>query len=183
MSKKEYIVKQQYEELFRTHFVALCYFAAKYVSDNDTSKEIVHNVFISIWEKRNEFDFDKPAKSYLFTSVYNRCMNYIRDHKKFKSTDEENAIAIADSGEYQDKMETAELEVKIKSSINKLPAKCREVFMLNRFEDKKYAEIANQLNISIKTVEAQMSKALKILREELHEYLPLLLFLILNDFL
>ncbi len=168
--------------MFRTYFSSLSYFAQKYISDLDTCKEIVHNVFINIWEKREEFDFEKPAKSYLFTSVYNRCMNFIRDNKKFKTDVElEEINNISDLSQHSETIEAAELESKIWKVINSLPEKCREVFVLNRFEDKKYSEIAEHLNISVKTVETQMSKALKTLREHLKDYLHLLLFILLKN--
>jgi len=175
-------IDSKYEEMFRTYFSSLSYFAQKYISDLDTCKEIVHNVFINIWEKREEFDFEKPAKSYLFTSVYNRCMNFIRDNKKFKTDVElEEIHNISDLSQHSETIEAAELESKIWKVINSLPEKCREVFVLNRFEDKKYSEIAEHLNISVKTVETQMSKALKTLREHLKDYLHLLLFILLKN--
>jgi RNA polymerase sigma-70 factor (ECF subfamily) len=175
-------IEYRYEEMFRTYYSSLCYFAQKYVADMDACKEIVHNVFVLIWEKRSEFDFEKPAKSYLFTSVYNRCMNYLRDRKKFIDH-EVSEITPEHSGVInQDHLESAELESQIWKVIRSLPEKCREIFMLNRFEEKKYAEIAQRLNISVKTVEAQMSKALKILREHLKDYIHFLIFFILKDF-
>jgi RNA polymerase sigma-70 factor (ECF subfamily) len=176
------ILKQKFEELFREHFTGLCYFAQKYLGDLDSSKEIVHSVFVKIWENRSEFEFDKPAKSYLFTSVYNRSMNFIRDHKKFAdSGDDEIHKAYLETGEFSDSMEVAELEGRIKQAIAKLPEKCREVFELNRFEGKKYAEIAEHLNISVKTVENQMSKALKVMREELKDYIYVFILFILKN--
>ncbi|MCK5463030.1 MAG: sigma-70 family RNA polymerase sigma factor, partial [Bacteroidales bacterium] len=75
--------KRTFEELFRSFFPSLVLFAQKYVPDQDTAKDIVHNVFINLWEKRQQVDTDSPLKSYLFTSVHNRCLNYIRDQKKF----------------------------------------------------------------------------------------------------
>ncbi|GAH81475.1 unnamed protein product, partial [marine sediment metagenome] len=107
-------IDSKYEELFRTYFSSLSYFAQKYIPDLDTCKEIVHNVFINIWEKRDEFDFDKPAKSYLFTSVYNRCMNFIRDNKKFRSdVDISDVHNYSDFSQHTDNIEAAELESKI----------------------------------------------------------------------
>ena len=174
-------IEQSFEKLFRAHFSPLCYFARKYISDLDTCKEIVHNVFVSVWEKRETFDFEKPAKSYLFTSVYNRCLNYIRDHKKFiAAADHDRDEASGNTGINHDHLEAAELEGRIWEGINQLPEKCREVFIMNRFEEKKYSEIADKLGISQKTVEAQMTKALKSLREHLKDYLYLTLLFIVK---
>lgn len=178
-ASKSILVK--YEDLFRAHFASLCNFARKYVPDPDESKEIVHAVFVNIWEKREEFDFDKPAKSYLFTAVYNRCMNYIRDRKKFVADGEtllQNDNTVMEV--HTDQVDAAELEAKIWLIINSLPEKCKEVFVLNRFEGKKYAEIAEHLDISVKTVETQMSKALKTLRDNLKDYMHLFVFFLIK---
>lgn len=182
MNKNDTILKQKFEVLFKEYFTGLVYFAQKYLGDLDASKDVVHSVFIKIWENRNKFEFDKPAKSYLFTSVYNRSLNTIRNNKKFvNSEDDDTHAATLEQGEFHDTMEVAELESKIKEAIGKLPTKCREVFELSRFEGKKYAEIAKHLNISIKTVEGQMSKALKIMKDELKDYLYLLILIILKN--
>ncbi|MDA3891517.1 MAG: RNA polymerase sigma-70 factor [Salinivirgaceae bacterium] len=182
VANNDTILKQKLEALFHEHFTPLVYFAQKYLGDLDSSKEVVHNVFVKIWENRNEFEFDKPAKSYLFTSVYNRSMNAIRDKKKFvNSEDDEVHAATLERGEFTDSMEVSELEGKINSAIQKLPQKCKEVFELSRFEGKKYAEIAEHLNISVKTVEAQMSKALKVLKVELKDYIYLLILFLLKN--
>jgi len=175
--------RAKYEEMFRSYFASLCYFAQKYIADLDSCKEIVHKVFVNIWEKRDEFDFEKPAKSYLFTAVYNRCMNYIRDQKKFivdgnlEYYEKNNDLTIN-----SDHLEAAELESRIWKVINSLPEGCKNIFLLNRFEDKKYAEIAEHLNISIKTVETQMSKALSILRDGLKDFIHILIIIFLKHF-
>jgi len=175
-------LKRKFEILFREYFTGLCYFARKYTGDLDTAKEIVHGVFLRIWENRSEFDWDKPAKSYLFTSVYNRSLNYIRDNSRFISQEGATALNLtADESVYSDTLETAELESRIKLALQRLPEKCREVFELSRFEEKKYAEIAKQLDISVKTVETQMSKALHILREELKDYLTIFIVMLLKN--
>ena len=182
MNKSEHILKQNFEVLFREYFSALCFFAKKYITDTDSCKEIVHSVFLKIWENRNDFDWEKPAKSYLFTSVYNRSMNFIRDNKKFDySEDLSNNTLVENAGSFSDTMEIAELEGRIKTALRKLPEKCREVFELSRFGGKKYSEIAEHLNISVKTVETQMSKALKILKEELKDYLYILILFLLKN--
>jgi RNA polymerase sigma-70 factor, ECF subfamily len=176
------ILKKKFETLFRQYFTGLCYFARKYTGDLDTAKEIVHGVFIRIWENRRDFDWEKPAKSYLFTSVYNRSLNQIRDNQKFISH-EEAAVRhlITDNSIFSDNLETTELESLIKSTLQRLPQKCREVFELSRFEGRKYAEIAEHLGISVKTVEAHMSKALHILKEELKNYLTIIILLLYKN--
>jgi RNA polymerase sigma-70 factor (ECF subfamily) len=138
----------------------------------DTAKEITHDVFLNLWEKRNDIDSGTSLKSYLFTSVYNRCMNYIRDNKKFYRDEQIFKILEQEAESVpRDLLEEQELESTIIEAMNSLPDRCREVFMLNRFDGNKYAEIAEKMGISVKTVETQMSKALRILREKLINYL------------
>ena len=161
--------KPAFETLFRSFFPGLVLFAQKYVPDQDTAKEVVHNVFLNLWE------------SYLFTSVHNRCLNFIRDQKKFDR--DETIFERLDSDDFtdaSDRLEEQELEQRIFDALQSLPEKCREVFMLNRFEKLKYAEIAEKLGISVKTVETQMSKALKILREKLSDYLTIIILFIIT---
>jgi RNA polymerase sigma-70 factor, ECF subfamily len=158
-----------FQEVFEHYYQPLCRFATGYVSDQDSAEEIVQQVFINLWEHREEIDPQKAIKSYLFTSVKNRCLNHIRDNKKFRNyyldVELELEIPVSDN----DKTEMADLEKQVADALDKLPEKCREVFMMCRFEDMKYKDVALKLDISQKTVEAQMSKALKILREELKD--------------
>ncbi|GAB4301463.1 MAG: RNA polymerase sigma-70 factor [Marinilabiliales bacterium] len=164
-----------FEVLFKEHFTVLCAFARKYIRDLDASKEVVHDVFINLWNKRDSIDIDKPVKSYLFTSVHNRCLNYIRDNKKF---DRENTLVEnLKSKEVVDRdfIIEAETEARIKKAIDELPPKCKEVFLLSRYENMKYHEIADKCGISIKTVEGQISRALKMLRAKLSDLFILIL--------
>ena len=166
-----------FEELFRTYFPPLMAFARKILVDEDDAREVVQKVFISLWEKRERVDLTSSFKPYLFTSVHNRSLNVIRDRKKFS---EEEIPDMAGDWDVSAQIETMELEQKIREVIDSLPERCRQIFELNRFDGLKYSEIASQLNISVKTVENQMSKALKILREKLAKYMMLLLWLVLN---
>lgn len=171
-----------FEKLFRSHFKGLTWFAVRYVKDVETAKEIVQDVFINLWEKRNTIDPARPVKSYLASSVYNKSLNYIRDNKKFDRDvlSFENLYPEAPY-EQTDKLITAELDGKIKEAINELPEKCREIFVMSRFQNLKYQEIADKLKISVKTVEAQMSKALQHMREKLTEFLTILIIIILSN--
>jgi RNA polymerase sigma-70 factor (ECF subfamily) len=166
--------KNAFEALFREYFPPLMSFARKILVDEDDAREVVHNVFINLWEKRQKIDLSTSLKSYLFTSVHNRSLNVIRDRKKFSS---EEVPETAGDWDVSAQIESMELEEKINDAIKSLPEKCRQIFELNRFDGMKYGEIAMQLNISVKTVENQMSKALKILRDKLLKYLILVLWL------
>jgi RNA polymerase sigma-70 factor, ECF subfamily len=164
-----------FEKLFRELFKPLCSFALKFVPDLDDAKGVVHEVFVTVWEKNESLPPDTNYRSYLYTAVRNRCLNYIRDRKKHVVLDSVSEHAASDANT---PMETRELEREIEMGIASLPEKCRMVFELNRIEGLKYAQIATKMGISVKTVEAQMSKALSHLRQHLKEYLCLL-FLIL----
>ena len=144
--------KDLFEQLFKEHFVYLTNFAIKYVYDTEIARDITQKVFINLWEKRNSIDLEKSIRSYLFTSVRNRCINYIRDNKKFRS--EILDIDILDTEySYETKdIELKELEEKIDSILSSLPEKCRQVFVMSRYKNMKYKEIARELDISEKTV-------------------------------
>lgn len=160
--------KQGFEALFRKEITRLHNFARQYVSDSDSAMDICQNVFVILWEKRDTLENRDTLKSYLYTSVKNRCLNYIRDHKKYKSrvldlecADEDTFfVAYAQT-------DTDALETQIHAALASLPERCRQVFEMSRFQDMKYREIAEALDISQKTVEAHMSKAMRMLREAL----------------
>jgi len=170
-----------FEKVFREYFVALSYYALKLVNDHDTAKDIVHQVFINIWEKRDNISMDRPVRSYLYTSVHNRCLNFIRDRERFVEYEAgETDLSSVAVTENSDSMEKAETEARIAHAIASLPERCGDVFRLSRFENKKYAEIAVIMNISVKTVEAQMSRALRILKNELKDLLIILVLLFIS---
>jgi RNA polymerase sigma-70 factor, ECF subfamily len=166
-----------FEQLFKSLFKPLCAFAIRYVGDTDEAKNVVHEVFIGLWEKYETLPPDTNYKSYLYTSARNRCLNYIRDKKKHLTLDQ---LAEHPATELETALEATELENKIDRAVESLPEKCRMVFEMNRMEGLKYAQIAEKMQISIKTVEAQMSKALGILREQLKGFLIIIFFLLLG---
>lgn len=169
-----------FETLFKKEFKGLCFFSMKYVKDLDAARNIVQDAFITLWEKRESLDMDKSVKSYLATIIYSRSLNYLRDNKKFdKDLLACEGLVIEGEDHADSRILSSELRHNIDSAIAELPEKCREVFMLSRFEHKKYHEIAEILGISVKTVEAQMSKALQHLRMRLA---PFMFWLILVYF-
>jgi RNA polymerase sigma-70 factor, ECF subfamily len=167
-----------FEMLFRTYYQPLCNYAYTFVQDHDEAEEIVQSTFLQVWEKKSTLEIRTGVKPYLYAMVRNACLNVLK-HEKVKQQHAEVELAFGErSSELVSRAVIAsELEGKIYRAMEALPEQCRLVFKLSRFEELKYAEIAEQLNISIKTVENHMGKALKIMREQLKDYLPLLLVL------
>ena len=176
---ENYLDEAAFEILFRKEFKGMCFFAINYVKDYTTAREIVQDAFIALWEKRELIDMTKPVKSYLATSIRNKCLNYLRDKSKYVSNIIDlEGINIEGGHEQSAYLDGKELEGRIKEAIEELPEKCRQIFKLSRFESLKYQEIADKLQISVKTVETQMSKALQHMRNSLVDYLTVLLIII-----
>ena len=173
--------KASFEMLFKSHFAGLCYFAQKYVKDFEAAKEIVQDAFLNLWEKRDSIDMERPVKSYLTMIIHNKCTNHLRDNRKFDPyiLHVENLLDIPEY-EDADTFVEKELEEKIEIALSELPEKCREIFVMNRYENLKYHEIADKLQISVKTVESQMSKALQHMRIRLAEYVSVFLLSVLT---
>ena len=165
-----------FEMLFRTYYQPLCNYAYTFVQDRDEAEEIVQATFLSVWEKREKLDIHTGVRPYLYAMVRNAALNILK-HEKIKQQHVAVEMAVAERSieSVTRTVLASELETRIHKALEKLPEQCRLVFKLSRFEELKYAEIADQLNISIKTVENQMGKALKIMREQLKDYLPLFL--------
>jgi RNA polymerase sigma-70 factor, ECF subfamily len=175
--------EQAFELLFRKFNVRLCVFANKFLNDPEEAQEIVQNVFIKIWEGRDDIDPEDSLKSYVFKIVQNLSLNKLRRKKVESRYIEIYKLVYIEQQEHSahDSLLARELEEHITHSIGKLPCECRKVFELSRVDGLKYREIADTLNISVKTVEAQMSKALRSLRVELSEYLVLFLIALISS--
>jgi len=167
--------KKSFETLFRAYYAPLCQFSRKYVYDKDDCEEIVQGFFLKLWDKREELDINLSVKNYLFSSIRNRCLNHIK-HEKIK-LEYQSEILKNPNGQIDTTNFIMEVDLidRIDQSIAALPARRREIFVLSREHGLKYREIADQLGISIKTVETQMGQALKELRENLKEYQRLLI--------
>lgn len=144
-----------------------------YVTDQDQAEELVQEVFANVWSKSGNLKIQSSPRAYLFTSTRNACLNFLK-HKRVEHTYLEQTTFHQEQG---DPVEYEELVNRLERAMEKIPEKCREIFELNRFEGKRYKEIAEELGLSLKTVENQMGKALKILRKELGDYLPFIIWL------
>lgn len=155
-----------YRKVFFEYFEALTHFAHKYLKDWDSSRDVVQEVFSLLFEKRDQLDITTSLKSYLYRAVSNRSINSIKSQKIHA---EHHEVIKSRGNEFAEdhSIELNELELQIHKVINTLPEQCRHIFKLSRFEHKTNDEIANELGISKRTVETQISKALKTLRNSL----------------
>lgn len=160
-----------FEMLFRKYYEPLCRYALRFLHDPDGAEEVVQDLFYALWEKRDQIRIETSVKSYLYAAVHNRCMKVLR-HKAVESNFRTDYL----SNKYdinaapEDVTGTEELQQIVEHTLDALPDRCSRIFRLNRFEGLKYHEIAKILSISIKTVEANMGKALKLLRKNLKDY-------------
>nr|WP_294872319.1 RNA polymerase sigma-70 factor [uncultured Pedobacter sp.] len=165
-----------FEQMFKAHYKELHSYANVMLRDEDTAEEIVQSMFLKFWEKRELLNVQTSIKAYLYKCVYNDSLNYLK-HQKVKTKYQDFATyTMNDHHEAaSSRIELTELQFKLQEALNELPEHCRTIFQMSRFEELKYREIAEQLDLSIKTVENQMGKALKILRLKLADFITLIL--------
>ncbi len=165
--------EKAFEALFRHFYPHLCLYATHVLKNASAAEEIVQELFVRLWEKREKTEIETSVKNYLFRAVKNHCLNYIK-HNQIKNEYSQKILAETDIFSADDNFDTqTELFQKIEESIAELPEKRQEIFRLSRQEGLKYREIAEKMNISVKTVETQMGLAIKTLREKLRDFLIL----------
>jgi RNA polymerase sigma-70 factor (ECF subfamily) len=168
-----------FEQVFKEHYKNLFAYAFNMLKDEDEAEEMVQQVFFKLWERAEHLTFSGSIAAYLYRAVHNESLNFLK-HQKVKSVHHLHvAYSMKNKSEQpHSKMISKELEKKFRQALNELPEQCRTVFQMSRFEDLKYREIADKLDISIKTVENHMGKALKLLRTKLVDYFLFLLILL-----
>ncbi len=172
--------KEGFEILFKQHYEPLCAFVYGILRDHDASEEVVQDLFVKMWVKRKDIPADTSMKAYLYRAARNMALNQVKHieikdqyklyNKEAMSFSEQNA---------GDPSEENELQAMVQRAVENLPPERKKVFLMSREEGLKYKEIAEKLNISIKTVENQMGKALSTLRNDLAEYLPAIIIAII----
>ena len=179
-------VKENFDSIYVNNFSRLFLFAKEYVLFDEEAENIVQDIFLMLWEKREALRVDVSLTAYLFTLVKNKCIDFLRhrmveqmysENVKHEYNEELNVKLFALESFDHNFSSEEDIETLLRNAIDKLPERCRLIFIKSRIEGKKYKEIAEELNLSVNTVEGQISIALKKLREELKDYLPLLLFL------
>jgi len=175
--------EQIFADIYSKHYSELCIYAMRFLKDEDEAEEIVQEIIFKLWEQREQLEAVNSLRSYLYRSVHNRCLNYIKhqlhkDRYSDKAFIEMKKLELESAEDYNNK----ELEEKVHSAISELPDRCKEVFQLSRFEGKKNKEISEHLGISVKAVEANITRALSALRESLDKYLKVELIVLLAVF-
>lgn len=165
-----------YNKLYNLFFAPLCVFARRYLNDMETIEDCVQEVFLNIWKNRKDISIELSIRSYLLSSTKNKCLSIIEKNKS-KLTYEQYILNTYDEYSVEDLYSVEELKEMIEEGINKLPEKLKKVFCMNRFEHLTYKEIAEELNISVKTVELYMHKSLVMMTSHLKDYLPVLTIL------
>ncbi|MDH6304094.1 RNA polymerase sigma-70 factor (family 1) [Parabacteroides sp. PF5-5] len=171
----------RFDEIYVNNFYRLHRFAKEYVLFDEDAENIVQDVFMTLWEKRDILDVQLSITTYLFSLVKNKCIDHIRRKAVAEEYKQELNLKLKSLEDINHAFASQEdIERFITDAISKLPDRCREIFIKSRFEGKKYREIADEMNLSVNTVENQMSIALKKLRVELKDFLPILLFFIIS---
>lgn len=170
--------EQDFERLFRQLYTPLCRYAAMHLTDRDEAEDVVQQIFVKLWQQKEKIQAEN-LKSYLYRSVYNECVNRAR-HAQVKGTYMENNLREMNKGAAQagEATEAKELEKRISRALEELPEQCGKAFKLSRFHHLSYAEIAEVMNISVKTVENHMGRALSMMRSKLADYLVTVFILI-----
>ena len=160
------LTDKEFEVLFKKYFVSLTLYCTKFVKDTETAKDITHKCFMKIWEKKEKIPDNSNIKSLLYKIAKNLSLNYIRDNKRNISGDEIPDI-VEDNSEADTFVQQSELQAQVVDTLNNLPERSKEIFLMSRYENLSNKTISEQLNISIKTVEAHITSTLKTLRMRL----------------
>lgn len=160
----------QFESLFRSSYASLVRYARTLVRDYDIAEEIVQDLFFTLWRDREKLEIESSLNGYLYRAVHNRCLHYFEHARVVTRYMNEMGSACEESSESPaDMLHYKELQARIARILERLPEKCGKIFCMSRFEGLKYSEIAEKLSISVKTVEANMGRALKEFRKILAE--------------
>lgn len=173
--------RQDFESLFRAHFNELCRIAMPILRDSDQVKDAVQEVFIDLWRKKDQLEVQSSFKAYLYKAVVYKALDHIRKQARIDRS--EGAYRASRPYQNETTAETVagnEMQAIVQAGIDKMPPRCAMVFTLSRYQGLKNREIAENMDISIKTVENQLGKALKIMRAHLEPYLQLIIALWLN---
>ncbi|MDR2680392.1 MAG: RNA polymerase sigma-70 factor [Tannerella sp.] len=167
-----------FKEMFECYYAALCVYARRFVKYADVSEDIVQDVFCAVWTNRQHMDYRIPAKNYLTAAVRNHCLNYLRDQRPEAFDDLSHPENIPHTENLDSVWMLAELERLLADALAKLPPEYRMAFEMSRLEDRPVGEIAKVMGVSVRTVERYRNRAVEILKTELKDYLPFVIFIL-----
>jgi RNA polymerase sigma-70 factor, ECF subfamily len=158
----------EFEKIYHKSFNILCNKAYRMINDADAARDIVQNVFLRVWDMKETLVISTTMEGYLYKAVINESLNYLDTKKRFFNVQaDKEVINIAGDKSSEEEIHFAELQQKVNDLLDQLPPKCRKVFLLSRFEEMTYKEIADFLNISVNTVDNHIKKALDVFRKAL----------------
>ena len=163
-------IEKNIESIFKNHYNYVCSAVYNMIPDQSLVEDIAQEVFYEFWKKRNKIQINTSLKAYLRRAAVNRTLNHIRKKKLNTISDDDVTLNKIETHHRGESMEYVELQTFINETIDCLPERCRLVFMMSRMENFSHKEISEELGISVKTVENQIGKALKILRKALAEH-------------
>ncbi|MGB0929865.1 MAG: RNA polymerase sigma factor [Chitinophagales bacterium] len=164
-----------YRLLFDRYYEKMVISALQITKDSNIAKDAAQEVFLALWKNRERTQIKQSLTAYLKRGVINRSLNILKSRKRHSGNTVPEAIVLPTPSKADQTLELQDLQKRIHKAIDKLPDRCREVFVLCRFEELSHKEIATQLNISTKTVENQMTKALKFLRKTVLPFIKILI--------
>ncbi|MBW3572608.1 MAG: RNA polymerase sigma-70 factor [Gemmatimonadetes bacterium] len=164
--------RDAFDALFRAHYASAVAVAERIAGERDVAEEVVQDVMLELWRRRESLSVGESLRAYMVRAARNRALNHLRHERMKVRTAPHAAGPAATQPDAPSRLAEAEIDAAFRDAVDALPERCREVFLLSRGQGLKYAEIAGVLGISIKTVEAQMGKALRVLRERLAAWLP-----------
>ena len=181
LTDKELLVQLQdsneraYRQLFDRYYEKMVVTALQITKDSNVAKDAAQEVFLALWKNRERINIKQSLSSYLKRGVINRSLNIIKSRKRHMGNTVPEAVVLPTSAKANEMLELEDLQKEVHKAIDQLPDRCRQVFVLCRFEEMSHKEIATQLNISTKTVENQMTKALKFLRNAVMPFVKMLI--------
>lgn len=160
--------REAFRQVFETCYEGLCRYAFTFLRDQEEAEDVVQSMFVKLWERREELDIKHAIRPYLFRSVYNQCMNQL-EHRAVRNKHQHHTETTLSDAVQQPEAFQDELDERVRAVVDQLPPQCRTIFIMSRYEELKHPEIAAKLNISVNTIQNQICKALKILRDELKD--------------
>jgi RNA polymerase sigma-70 factor (ECF subfamily) len=173
---------EQFEGIYKTYYTVLRNYADFIVKDREEAQDIVHDIFLKLWEEWENIDSETTLKAWLFKSTYNKCMDILK-HTEVQSKYADYVMhldyLVQDDNDYPlSALIEVEITKMLERAIAKLPPQCRNIFIMSREKEMTHEEIAHELNISINTVHTQIKRALDKIRVEMKDYLPLLILML-----